>query len=194
MYILYMVVAGFISVDCGLPGTANSVDGTTNLWYAPDAAFTDAGTSSNISAQYITATLAKRYYNVRSFPDVARSCYTLRSLVAGLKYLVRAEFMYGNYDGLGRLPIFDLYVGVNFWSTVNVTSPDAEVTVEAMVVVPEDVVQVCLVNTGSGTPFISALELRPLKGSIYPYVNATQGLVLLARVNFGPADDTDTVR
>jgi hypothetical protein len=170
------------------------VDDTTKLSYAPDAAFTDAGTSNNISAQYITAKLAKRYYNVRSFPDGARSCYTLRSLVAGLKYLVRAEFMYGNYDGLGRLPIFDLYVGVNFWSTVNVTRPDAEVTLEAMVVVPEDVVQVCLVNTGSGTPFISALELRPLKSSIYPYVNATQGLVLFARVNFGPADDTDTVR
>ena len=51
---------------------------------------------------------------------------------------------------------------------------------------PDDFVQVCLVNTGSGTPFISGLELRPLKSSIYPQVNVTQGLVLLGRRNFGP--------
>ncbi|PUZ65101.1 hypothetical protein GQ55_3G196300 [Panicum hallii var. hallii] len=56
---------------------------------------------------------------------------------------------------------------------------------EAIVVVPDDFVQVCLVNIGSGTPFISALELRPLKRKLYPQANATQGLVLLGRANFG---------
>nr|CAB3460927.1 unnamed protein product [Digitaria exilis] len=40
---------GFISIDCGLPGTANSVDDTTKLSYAPDAGFTDAGSNQNIS-------------------------------------------------------------------------------------------------------------------------------------------------
>jgi len=59
---------------------------------------------------------------------------------------------------------------------------------------PDDFVQVCLVNTGSGTPFISGLELRPLKSSIYPQVNLTQGLVLLVRRNFGPTDSIDIVR
>jgi hypothetical protein len=181
-------VAGFISIDCGLPGTANSVDDATKLSYAPDAAFTDAGSNSNISAEYITPTLAKRYLNVRSFPDGARNCYTLRSIVAGLKYLLRAEFKYGNYDGLNRPPVFDLYAGVNFWSRVNVSSPDGVERLEAIFVVPDDYVHVCLVNTGSGTPFISALELRPLKSSIYPQANATQGLALLGRINFGQAD------
>jgi hypothetical protein len=179
---------GFISIDCGLPGTANSVDDATKLSYAPDAAFTDAGSNSNISAEYITPTLAKRYLNVRSFPDGARNCYTLRSIVAGLKYLLRAEFKYGNYDGLNRPPVFDLYAGVNFWSRVNVSSPDGVERLEAIFVVPDDYVHVCLVNTGSGTPFISALELRPLKSSIYPQANATQGLALLGRINFGQAD------
>ncbi|RLN00334.1 putative leucine-rich repeat receptor-like protein kinase [Panicum miliaceum] len=102
--------------------------------------------------------------------------------------------MYGNYDGLGRPPAFDLYVGVNFWTAVNVSSPDAETAAEAVVVVPGDSLQVCLVNTGSGTPFISALELRPLKSSVYPQANATQGLVALARVNFAPTVATDVVR
>ncbi|PUZ65112.1 hypothetical protein GQ55_3G197100 [Panicum hallii var. hallii] len=184
---------GFISIDCGLPGTANSVDDATKLSYAPDAAFTDAGSNHNISVEYITPTLAKRYLNVRSFPDGARSCYMLRSLVPGLKYTLRAEFKYGNYDGLNRPPVFDLYAGVNFWSRVNASSQKV-VVLEAIVVVPEDYVHVCLVNTGSGTPFISALELRPLKSSLYPQVNATQGLVLLSRRNFGPTDDADIVR
>jgi hypothetical protein len=169
------------------------VDDATKLSYAPDAAFTDAGSNHNISVEYITPTLAKRYLNVRSFPDGARSCYMLRSLVPGLKYTLRAEFKYGNYDGLNRPPVFDLYAGVNFWSRVNASSQKV-VVLEAIVVVPDDYVHVCLVNTGSGTPFISALELRPLKSSLYPQVNATQGLVLLSRRNCGPTDDADIVR
>ncbi|KAF8715746.1 hypothetical protein HU200_026692 [Digitaria exilis] len=185
---------GFISIDCGLPGTASYVDDVTKLLYVPDGAFTDAGSNHNISAEYITPTLSKRYYNVRSFPDGARSCYTLRSLVAGLKYIVRAAFMYCNYDGLARLPVFDLYLGVNFWGTVNVSSANGVVILEAIVAVPGDFVQVCLLNTGSGTPFISVLDLRPLKSTLYPQVNATRGLVLLDRWNFGPTDATDLVR
>ncbi|KAF8725793.1 hypothetical protein HU200_020352 [Digitaria exilis] len=189
---------GFVNIDCGLPGTANSVDDTTGLSYAPDAAFTDAGSSQNISVAYKTPTLSKRYLNLRSFPSGVRNCYTVRSLEAGLKYLIRAEFKYGNYDGLDKPPSFDLYAGVNFWSTVNVSNPslypDGVVSLEAIVVVPDDSVQVCLVNTGSGTPFISSLELRPLKNSLYPQVNETQGLVLLFRFNFGETQSNAIVR
>lgn len=188
------VTAGFISLDCGLSETAASyVDATTKLSFVPDAGFTDTGSNHNISAVYKAQVPSRRYYSVRSFPDGARNCYTLRSLAAGLKYLIRAAFLYGNYDGLDRLPIFfDLYVGVNFWGMVNVSSPDVVVVLEAIVVVPDDFVQVCMVNTGSGVPFISVLDLRPLKNSLYPQVNATQGLVLLSRINFSP--DTDNVR
>uniref|UniRef100_K3YET4 Malectin-like domain-containing protein n=1 Tax=Setaria italica TaxID=4555 RepID=K3YET4_SETIT len=163
----------FISMDYGLPGMVNFVDGATKLSYAPDVAFTDAGLNENISVEYVTPTLAKRYLNVHSFPDGEHNCYTLRSLMAGLKYLLRAEFRYGNYNGLNRPPIFNLYAGVNFWSRVNVLSPDSLERLEAIVVVPDDYVQVCLVNTGSGTLFISALELRPLKSSLYEQANAT---------------------
>ena len=133
---------------------------------------------------------------MRSFPDGARNCYTLRSIVAGLKYLLRATFKYGNYDGLARLPIFDLYIGVNFWTMVNVTDADSAIIRdrEAIVLVPDDFVQVCLVNTGTGTPFISGLDLRPLKSTLYPQANATQGLVLLARLNFGPTNSTAIIR
>ncbi|XP_015696276.1 senescence-induced receptor-like serine/threonine-protein kinase [Oryza brachyantha] len=180
---------GFISIDCGLSGKAGYVDNATKLFYLPDAGFTDAGTNHNISAEYISPGSFRIFDNVRSFPGaVLRSCYTLRSLVPGLKYLVRATFKYGNYDDLRRPPVFDLYAGVNFWTTVNITDATTARAAEAIVVVPEESMQVCLLNTGKGTPFISSLDLRPLKNSLYPNANSTQGLVLVDRFNFGPMD------
>ncbi|XP_071683704.1 probable LRR receptor-like serine/threonine-protein kinase At1g51880 [Lolium perenne] len=166
---------------------------TTKLAYVPDTGFIDSGTNHNISAEYLRPIQSRRSYNLRSFPDGTRNCYTLRSLVRGLKYLVRASFTYGNYDGLSRPPAsFDLHIGVNFWTTVNMWSWSdplgGAVTVEAIVVVPDDMVQVCLVNTGGGTPFISSLDLRPLKMKLYPQVTAAQGMVLYARLNAGQAN------
>ena len=188
--------AGFISIDCGIPEKSSYVDGATRLPYVSDAGFTDAGANHNVSAEYITPSFSKRYLNVRSFPGAPRSCYKLGSLTPGSKYLLRAVFMYGNYDGLGRPPAFDLHLGVNFWTTVNATAAGAGAAVlaEAIAVVPDDSVQVCLVDTGARTPFISGLELRPLAGALYPQANATQGLALLARRNFGPADAALVVR
>jgi hypothetical protein len=165
------------------------VDNFSTLAFVPDnGGFTDdAGTCHNISAENITPSLGATWYTVRSFATGARNCYTLRSLVPGLKYLVRARFMYGNYDGLSRLPVFDLHIGVNYWHTVNISSPEAAKNVEAIVVVPDDFVQVCLINTGAGTPFISGLTLRPLKNTMYPQATKAHGLVLLSRLNYGSA-------
>nr|XP_040251935.1 probable LRR receptor-like serine/threonine-protein kinase At1g51820 [Aegilops tauschii subsp. strangulata] len=190
---------GFISIDCGLQGEESYVDDNTKLLYVTDAGFTDTGIPYNISAEYFGPRLSKPVQSLRSFPDGVRNCYTLRSLVPGLKYLFRATFLYGNYDGLNKRPAsFDLYIGINFWTAVNTTlwGSDQGNTweIEAIVIVPDDVVQVCLVNTGDGTPFISGLDVRPLKMSLYPQVTAVLGLVLLGRVNFAPINKTVTLR
>uniref|UniRef100_A0A8I6WGN4 Malectin-like domain-containing protein n=1 Tax=Hordeum vulgare subsp. vulgare TaxID=112509 RepID=A0A8I6WGN4_HORVV len=187
---------GFISIDCGLQGEESYIDEETNLVYVSDAGFTDAGTNYNISAEYVGPRLSKNVHSLRSFPDGERNCYTLQPLVSGHKYLIRATFLYGNYDGLNRRPAtFDLYIGVNFWTAVNMSSRVSKdqgdtMMVEALIVVLDDVVQVCLVNTGGGTPFISGLEVRPVKMSLYPHVTAALGLLLLGRVNTGPIDQT----
>ncbi|RCV16858.1 hypothetical protein SETIT_3G172100v2 [Setaria italica] len=185
---------GFISIDCGIPEKSSYVDGATKLPYVSDAGFTDAGANHNVSAEYINPSFSRRYLNVRSFPGAPRSCYTLGSLTPGSKYLFRAVFMYGNYDGLNKPPVFDVHLGVNYWTTVNVTAASAAVLAEAIAVVPDDSVQVCLVDTGAGTPFISGLDLRPLTSALYPQVNATQGLAVLGRRNFGPTNATLVVR
>uniref|UniRef100_N1QVW2 Putative LRR receptor-like serine/threonine-protein kinase n=1 Tax=Aegilops tauschii TaxID=37682 RepID=N1QVW2_AEGTA len=187
---------GFISIDCGLPGQTGYVDKTTTLSYTTDAGFidTDAGVNHNISAEYITPSTPTSLHSVRSFPSGERNCYTLGSLVSGLKYLLRGKFLYANYDGLNMLPMFDLYIGVNFWTTVNISASDVEVYAEAIMVAPDDFVQVCLINTGGGMPFISGLDLRPLKNKLYPLANETQALVLLHRFNFGPTDSHTIIR
>jgi hypothetical protein len=181
---------GFVSIDCGLREQAGGyMDPATKLPYVPDGAFTDAGSNHNISAEYITPSYSKRYLNVRSFPGAKRSCYTIPSpMPAGSKYLVRATFLYGNYDGLNRLPVFDLHLGVNFWTTMNITTPGTAQLAEVIAVSPDEFVQVCLVDTGSGTPFVSGLDLRPMTSKLYAQANATQALVLVERCNFGVSD------
>ncbi|KAK3135390.1 hypothetical protein QOZ80_5BG0418320 [Eleusine coracana subsp. coracana] len=181
---------GFISIDCGLAGPSY-VDETNNLTYQPDAAFTDAGENHNIPSYNVLLGLQGLYGDLRSFPNGTRNCYTLRSLTAGNKYLFRASFMYGYYDGLVIPPVFDLYIGLNYWATVEGWSLErSALWWEAIVVVADNSVQVCLVKTGATTPFISGLELRPLKSSMYPQVNVTQGLVVVSRRSMGQTGTT----
>ncbi|KAF4362054.1 hypothetical protein F8388_023906 [Cannabis sativa] len=104
---------------------------------------------------------------LRSFPEGIRNCYTL-TIKKGTKYFFRTSFLYGNYDGLNKNTIkFDLHIGPNYWDTVTITSDSVFVFKEMIYTPPQDYVHVCLVNTGSGTPFIQAIELRPLKNNTY---------------------------
>jgi hypothetical protein len=186
----YISLAGFISIDCGIPENSSYQDLTSSIIYVSDHGFISSGENRNISADYIKPSLAQRYYSVRFFPDGTRNCYTLRSLVAGNKYFVRAAFYYGNYDGLNTLPVFDLYMGTDYWHEVQFSDAGSTNWMDIIVVAPADYLQVCLVNKGMGTPFISGMDLRPLKSNLYPEANSSQSLVLINsnRFNMGPTD------
>jgi hypothetical protein len=135
--------AGFISIDCGIAdGRTYSDQSTSGLLYVSDAGFTDAGISATVRPPYDDPDMADRYRTVRYFPAGARSCYTLRPVTPGGRYLVRAAFHYGNYDGLNSLPAFDLYLGVNRWATVNITGFSVKYILEAVAVSPADFLQV----------------------------------------------------
>ncbi|KAI9071875.1 hypothetical protein K1719_046159 [Acacia pycnantha] len=87
--------------------------------------------------------------------------------------MIRAIFAYGNYDLKKQAQAFDLYLGVNYWSTVPAVPFSYAAQIFPYDIIMEkdsstEMVQVCLVNTGHGTPFINALELRPLNNSLYP--------------------------
>ncbi|KAI8544534.1 hypothetical protein RHMOL_Rhmol08G0304800 [Rhododendron molle] len=157
--------SGFISIDCGMP--EGYVEG--NTYYSSDDTFVNTGINRNISPAYKTVDLDPRLATLRSFPQGNRTCYTLRPKQGkNNTYLIRAWFLYGNYDGLKNPPKFDLYIGVNLLEKLNLSMEDktAKMT-EIMYVASTDCIHVCLLNTGEGTPFISALELRHLNGPSY---------------------------
>ncbi|CAD6267418.1 unnamed protein product [Miscanthus lutarioriparius] len=177
---------GFISIDCVIAAnTSYSDQSTRGLRYVSDAGFVDAGDGLNalVRPPYDDPDMAERYRTVRYFPGGgagARSCYTLRPVTPGGKYLVRTAYCYDNYDGLNELPVFDIHLGVNHWATINVTAVDDKYIHEAVVVSQADFLQVCLVNRGLGTPFISGLDLRPLKETMYPEATINQSLLMLS--------------
>lgn len=61
-------------------------------------------------------------------------------------------------------PVFDLHVDTNYWTTMNSRNYTWS---DIIYVVPREYIQVCLVNKGLGTPFISALELQFLDNTAY---------------------------
>jgi Malectin-like domain len=129
------------------------------------------------------------YLTLRYFPHDkfgARNCYTIRSLTTGMKYLIRATFNYGNYDKFNKPPIFDIYLGVNFWHTVNTTTFSYA---EIITFSNTDNLQVCLGYNYSGDPFISSIHVRKLNTNMYkPEVNSGQSLISVWRYNLGASN------
>ncbi|XP_072979004.1 putative leucine-rich repeat receptor-like serine/threonine-protein kinase At2g19230 [Typha angustifolia] len=187
-------IDGFISIDCG--ATSNSSDSITGIPYTTDDQFIDTGTNHNVASNYIDSSTRKQYTTVRSFPEGDRNCYTLQPAIKGYKYLLRAGFMYGNYDGNNSVQangplLFDLQIGVNLWETVNITDQSISFTYEAISVALGDFVSVCLTrrSDSSSTPFISLLEMRQLKSTLYPTATSSNYIVLSTRVNLGATED-----
>ncbi|RVW52017.1 putative leucine-rich repeat receptor-like protein kinase [Vitis vinifera] len=158
---------GFISIDCGVD--EDYIDNTTKLFYSSDANFIDSGENKNIPYDFTSTIYEKQLTNVRSFPKGVKNCYTLPADQGkDNKYLIRAVFMCGNVQEYNnQLPEFKLYLGVEEWDSVTFNSSYNIVRREIIYVPKTDEIYVCLVNTDSGTPFISALELRPIDDSIY---------------------------
>uniref|UniRef100_A0A7N2MKW5 non-specific serine/threonine protein kinase n=1 Tax=Quercus lobata TaxID=97700 RepID=A0A7N2MKW5_QUELO len=124
---------------------------------------------------------------LRSFPLGNKNCYTLKPTAGkGNLYLIRASFLYGNYDGLNKFPEFDIYFDVNLWTSLKFREASEPVITEIIGYAQSDNIHICLVNKGLGTPFISALELRPLNNSIYDTEFGTSAsLVLFQRLDVG---------
>ncbi|KAG6727761.1 hypothetical protein I3842_02G140800 [Carya illinoinensis] len=171
--------SGFISIDCGLPADSTYKEPTTSLDYISDANFIDTGISRSVVSE-LKATIPQPLWNVRSFPQGVRNCYTIK-ITRGTIYLIRGTFLYGNYDGEGNLPEFDLYLGTNMWDTVKVENASDCIIKELIHVPSRNYIHVCLVNrTGRGTPFISAIEFRPLNNGSYETKYGSLALFLRA--------------
>ncbi|KAL6613706.1 hypothetical protein ACP70R_035976 [Stipagrostis hirtigluma subsp. patula] len=185
---------GFVSIDCG--GSANYTD-ELGLEWTGDGGWYPFGATANIS---VASEKRTQYSTVRYFPALAagagsggKHCYTV-GVRSRSRYLVRASFLYGNFDRSNVFPEFDIYLGASRWSTIVIYDEAKVVTREAVVLAASPTLSVCLSNATTGQPFISTLELRQLNGSLY-YTDdeADAFLGLAARINFG-APTADPVR
>ncbi|KAM7252662.1 hypothetical protein ACFE04_008171 [Oxalis oulophora] len=158
---------GFISLACGTKSDTNFTETTTGINYISDANYVEAGIGFTIENSVLQQNYQQQFWNLRSFPDGTRNCYSL-NLTKGDKYLIRANFLYGNYDQKNQTPEFDIHIGPNFWTTMKIEYSSTSYSVEIIHVLTSDYLDVCLINTGLGTPFMSALELRLLPSNIYP--------------------------
>ncbi|XP_038897470.1 putative leucine-rich repeat receptor-like protein kinase At2g19210 [Benincasa hispida] len=173
--------SGFISLDCGLSANSTYIGSTTNITYISDAAYINSGESKNIELD--KNSYEQHLWSLRSFPEGTRNCYNISNITSGTKYLIRASFLYGNYDGLRSMPVFNLYFGDSLWVTVNITLQAFIFTYEIIHIPSSNRVHICLINVGVGTPFISALEFRPLPNYTYPTEHGS--FSLFARLDIG---------
>uniref|UniRef100_A0A0E0F1A9 Protein kinase domain-containing protein n=1 Tax=Oryza meridionalis TaxID=40149 RepID=A0A0E0F1A9_9ORYZ len=179
---------GFISLDCG--GDDDYTDGIGIQWTS-DAKFVSAGQKANLLLQNQQL---QQYTTVRSFPaDNRKYCYTM-NVRNRTRYLVRATFLYGNFDNSNVYPKFDLSLGPTPWTTVVIDDATTPVVQEAIILAAAPTLSVCLSNASTGQPFISTLELRQFNGSLYYTTDEKQFFLRLsARINFG-AESNASVR
>ncbi|OAY68111.1 putative LRR receptor-like serine/threonine-protein kinase, partial [Ananas comosus] len=178
---------GFVSIDCG--GTEKYVD-DIGLEWTPDTQFI-FGETAKVS---IPNESRRQYATLRYFPANERKyCYTF-NVTTRTRYLIRASFLYGNFDNSSVFPQFDLYIGASHWSTIVIYDENKIISKEMIMLASSPTISVCLSNATTGQPFISTLELRLFNGSLYyTEYEAEFFLSLSARINFG-AQSTDSVR
>ncbi|KAJ0262192.1 Leucine-rich repeat protein kinase family protein [Hirschfeldia incana] len=179
--------AGFVSLDCG--GTEPFTDELGLNWTPDDHLL--YGSTAKISSLNSTKT---QYTTLRHFPaDSRKYCYTL-NVTSRNRYLVRATFLYGNFDSNNVYPKFDISLGPTRWTTIVISEAATVETAELVFLASSPSVSVCLSNATTGQPFISTLELRQLNGSMYltEYEDKFH-LSVSARINFG-AETEDPVR
>ncbi|XP_054782569.1 probable LRR receptor-like serine/threonine-protein kinase At1g05700 [Prosopis cineraria] len=189
-----------ISIDCGV--TQASWDENNFYYEADDGNVVESGKVHNVSSKYMlndTQEQAWKQLNtLRSFPEGKRNCYILKPIQGkGNNYLVRAYYMYGNYDLNNSVPSFQFQLGVNFWTDTDLDSTEIGFIerMEIIHVSSTDNIYVCLINTGNGAPFISLLEVWPLTNSIYRTTSNSLPLDLMARFNLGMSEgDSSFIR
>lgn len=139
-----MYVLGFISIDCGLPNNSSySTETTTGIHYVSDLTFIDSGERKNLP---VDSNYYQPYWYVRSFPQGVRNCYKV-NVTNGTKYLIRAGFQYGNYDGQNKPPEFELHLGANYlWHVMNFSTEFFETTRELIHMPLQEYIHIRLVN------------------------------------------------
>eukprot|EP00253_Pinus_taeda_P020233 PITA_20233 len=181
---------GFISLDCG--GT-KSYNNSAGIQWITDDGYIDVGEKS-IVPNVAGVTTSIQMNSLRKFPERNKNCYDITPLQIGTKYLLRATFLYANYDGLASPPTFVLMLDADVWITVTLTESD--VTAKELIFMAKfNSSSVCLGRqSNGGVPIISSLELRPPEETMYWPVSQDYSLFRLENTNFGAPNDSSDIR
>ncbi|KAF9606787.1 hypothetical protein IFM89_028163 [Coptis chinensis] len=149
---------GFLSLSCG--STASFVD-NLNISWVPDDPYVTKGNTTTVN---IIEGNSSSQMPLRFFPNYeqGRKCYRIPVKNMSSPVLVRPQFYYKNYDGLGKPPAFSVSIGTATTTTVNLSISDPQVE-EFIWIVTKDTLPFCLHSIpNGGYPVISSLEIRPL--------------------------------
>ena len=214
---MFYFYVGFLSIDCGSSQTTNYVDALGIEWTPDTAIWPDMSRwslTSDITPPAEDTSGGAKYQTLRYFPPADKSmlnqtkfCYTLPA-VGNVYYLIRATFWYGTSATTTlygtRVPgvisfrvMVDTYTGAQITITLPQTSPRTE----EMYIRAQNgssSVSVCFsaVSDNSDSPFINALELRPLSSkmtSVSMINNTNTALRTTARWDFGVSETGPSV-
>ncbi|XP_031268857.1 putative leucine-rich repeat receptor-like protein kinase At2g19210 [Pistacia vera] len=145
----------FISIDCGKAEGPDSIHLANGIKYTSDENFIDTGLSGSVDPKFFSKDSEDPFNTVRSFPEGNKNCYTLNPTQGkNGKYLIRAGFMYGNYDGKNKTPQFDLYLGGSLWETINLDHVYSPLTKEIIHVPSTDYIFVANNSTTFADMFL----------------------------------------
>lgn len=150
-----------MSLSCG--GTTSFTDSSNISWFSDTPYITNGKT---VTINYRDGSLSSNV-SARFFPHSrGRACYRIPVNNATSLILVRAKFVYKNYDRLEKPPIFYVSLGTAIAAKINLAKNDPWIE-EFLWEVNKDTWAFCLNPIPSGgSPVISLLETRPLpKGS-----------------------------
>ncbi|CAN1140988.1 Probable LRR receptor-like serine/threonine-protein kinase At5g48740, partial [Linum perenne] len=163
---------GFLSLSCG--GMTDYVDPASSISWTSDTNFIGSkGNTTSVVVVNESTTIPLRFFP-NSVGARPRNCYSIPLPNRTSSFLlVRAKFVYRNYDGLGNPPAFYVSLATVITSTVNLTSADPWIEEFVWPVndaFRKDVVTIsfCLIPIpGAGDPVISSIELRPIPVGAY---------------------------
>lgn len=144
-------------------------------------------TGSNKVVQ--NGTSREEWNTLRFFPNnTQENCYIVPAETQIIRYIIRAGFYYGNYDGLSSPPTFNLFINDVKWKTINTSKNNGEPFYEEIMYENNGsgFFKICLVQIkDGGVPFINSIEAVVLWDKLYSQMenNATYNLV--TRTNLG---------
>ncbi|PON39864.1 Malectin-like carbohydrate-binding domain containing protein [Trema orientale] len=173
----------WINIDCGATSSHQDEINVDLTWETDDEFIT---TGDNKFLLDLNTSFVEMK-TLRSFPSGTTNCYNLRPLIDQGKYLVRAGFVYGNYDGLLKPPTFVLQlVGYSNVTVTTSATNNEPIYHEFFIFTKAEVVDVCLVQTQQGNvPFISTLEITFIDYESYTWLNNKTAFYLESRINYG---------